>query len=179
MAINATGSRAPAALVFRGANLLPRVWARLAAVNLDARLAAGEDPRADAALACRSEQLVSRRRRRRIADSVERVYVERREPGVFSAAIPINWPSVEIARPALEQLAKALRSHEVVEPGGVALTQVLLSDGTGALYRPMYPEELYDAARRALRLLGPDSRPPAPVEVGSGALVMDDQLDPR
>jgi hypothetical protein len=156
-----------------------RVWARLAAASLDARLRAGEDPRADAVLACRSRQLVSRRTRVRIAGAVERVCSRPPKTAVFSAAIPVDWRAVEIARPALEQLASALRSRESVRALGVALTQMLLTDGTSALYRPAHPEELYEVARRALLTLGPVGEPIGRVDARGGALVMDDQLDAR
>jgi hypothetical protein len=125
-------------------------------LRLDARLAAGEDPLGDADLACRSEQLVSMRSRRRIARGLERLCSEQPERGGFSAAIPFNRRAVEIARPALEQLAAALRSRASIRPRGVALTQVLLTEPGSAVYRPAYPDELYEVAREALFALGPN-----------------------
>jgi hypothetical protein len=123
---------------------------------LDARLAAGEDPIADAAVARRSTQLVSRRVRRRIASGVERLCSESvKRPG-FSAAVPVHRRAVRIARPALEQLAAALRSRDSVEPRGVALAQLLLTEPSSALYQPANPDELYRAAREALLALGTD-----------------------
>lgn len=71
-------------------------------------------------------------------------------------AVPCNWQAVEIARPALEQLATALRSRESSQPRGVALTRVLLTEPCSALYWPDYVEELYEVAREALFALGPD-----------------------
>jgi hypothetical protein len=61
----------------------------------------------------------------------------------------------------------------------VALTKVLLTDGTSALYRPAYPEELYDVVRRSLRLVGPAGRTTARVKGRGRDLVMEDQLAPR
>jgi len=165
--------------VVRAAGPLRRIWVRLDAAHLDARLAAGEDPRAGAALQCRSGQLVSGRTRRRIADAVEQVCFKRRERALFSAVIPTDGQAVEIARPALAQLAWALRSRESVQPGGVALTQLLLTDGASALYRPAYPEQLYEVARRALLELGTVGEPSARIGACAGALVLEDQPGPR
>jgi hypothetical protein len=159
MVTDAHGSVAPSAHVLRSSGLVRRVWARFAAAH--------------------SAQLVSRRKRVRIAVAVEDVCVRRRERGVLSAAIPTDWQAVEIARPVLEQLALALRTRESVEPGGVALTQRLLTDGTRALYRPAYPEELYEEALRALRALGPVGPPTGRDGVRVGAAVPQDQLAPR
>jgi hypothetical protein len=78
----------------------------------------------------------------------------RPERAGFSASIPFNTRAVSIARPALEQLAAALRSWESVDPRGVAITAVLLTEPASALYRPSYPEELYEVAREALFALG-------------------------
>jgi hypothetical protein len=127
---------------------------RLAAPRLDARLAAGEDPIADAAVARRSTQLVSTRVRRRIAAGVERLCSESAERPGFTAAIPVHRRAVQIARPALAQLAAALRSRDSVQPRGVALAQLLLTEPGSALYQPANPDELYRAAREALLALG-------------------------
>lgn len=179
MAALATRSLVPAARIPRVDGPLRRVWSRLNAAQLDARLATGQDPRASAAFACRAEQLVSGRSRRQLAAAVERVCLRRHERAAFSAAIPTDGQAIELARPALEQLARALRSDEPVQPGGVALTKVLLTDGTSALYRPAYPEELYDMVRRSLRLLGPAGQTTTRVDGRDRDLVMEDQLAPR
>jgi hypothetical protein len=178
MAVDATGLPARATTSPVG-GLLLGVRARLAAAHLDARLGAGEDPCASAALARRAAQLVSRRARRRTAVGVERVCLERRERPGFSAAVPIDGRAVEIARPALEQLARALRSRDSVEPCGVALTQLLLTDGASSLYRPAYPEALYEAAREALLALAPVGRSRGRVAVRGPAVIVEDGLGPR
>jgi hypothetical protein len=73
---------------------------------------------------------------------------------VLSAVVAVDEHSVEVARPALRQLASALRSRADVEPRGVAITQILLTEPSSALYRPAYREELYELARAALFALG-------------------------
>ena len=72
----------------------------------------------------------------------------------LSAAVAVDEHAVEVARPALQQLASALRSRSDVEPRGVAITQILLTEPSSALYRPAYREELYELARAALFALG-------------------------
>ncbi len=137
--------------------LLPRrVWMHIAGRRLDDRLAAGEDPSGDPALAHRARYLLSRRPRHTIVRGLERVLSERTQRASFSAAISCDPAAVEIARPALAQLARALRSRKQLEPRGVALTHILLTEPLSALYRPAYRDELYEAARHALFALGPD-----------------------
>jgi hypothetical protein len=99
-------------------------------------------------------QLVSGRSRRRLAQGLERVSSARPGHAALSAAVPVDGRAVEVARPAMQQLARALRSRQVVEARGVALTQVLLTEPCSALYRPAYREELYELAREALFALG-------------------------
>ena len=81
------------------------------------------------------------------------------ERAVLSAAVAVDEHAVAVARPALRQLASALASRADVEPRGVAITQILLTAPSSPLYRPAYPEELYELARGALFALG--SREPA------------------
>jgi hypothetical protein len=121
---------------------------------LDARLAAGEDPLSDAVLACRSRRLVSGRSRRRLASGLERSWSAPPRHAVLSAAVAVDEQAVAVARPALQQLASALRSRADVEPRGVAITQVLLTEPSSALYHPAYRDELYELARAALFGLG-------------------------
>jgi hypothetical protein len=155
MALDWISPVAPAAVSWSTAGgVLRRIQARFAAPRLDRRLAAGEDPSIDAALACRAAQLVSDGTRRGIASGLARVLSARPEAAAFSASIPCNARAVSIARPALEQLAAALRSWESIDPRGVAITQVLLTEPGSALYRPSYNEELYEVAREALFALG-------------------------
>jgi hypothetical protein len=94
--------------------------------------------------------------RRRIAAGVERLCRERPDRAVLTAAIPVDSTAVETARPALEQLATALRSRESLHPRGVALTHVLLTAPHSSLYEPASADELYKVAREALLALGPD-----------------------
>ena len=123
----------------------------------DARIdARDENPRSDAGVPYRARRLVSIRTRRRIAASLELICDGRPELARLSAAAPVDERAVEIARPALLQLARALRSRAGVEPRGVALAYALVTDPYSALYRPAYRDELYEIARETLFALGPN-----------------------
>jgi hypothetical protein len=136
------------------AALVSSVLARVAARRLDARLAAGEDLLSQGALARRSRRLVSGPSRRRLARGLGRAWSMPPEPAVLSAAVAVDGRAVDVARSALQQLASALASRADVEPRGVAITQILLTEPSSPLYRPAYPEELYELARAALFALG-------------------------
>ena len=137
-----------------------RVAARLMAARLDRRIAAGDDLLSDATLSCRASQLVSARARGRVACGLERSWSGLPEMAVSSAAVAVDRQAAVIARPALEGLARALRSPAAVEPRGVALARVLLAEPHSPLYRPAYREELYVVAREALFALGLFARGP-------------------
>ena len=155
IALPATSWSRPGARGWPTGGVLGRLRARLDALRLDVRLGAGEDPFSDPALACRAAQLASGRCRHQLAGGVERLLSPTRSRAAFSAAIPFDRRAVEIARPALEQLAIVLRSPQPIAPRGVALTRLLLTDPCGAVYAPAYADQLYDVARAALVAVDP------------------------
>lgn len=123
---------------------------RLAAPRLDARLARGDDPFSSRALALRGARLASQRLRGQLIAGLEHALGRQRHEGVLSASVPVDAEAVEIARPALEQLARALGSRDRVGVRGLALTQLLLTEPGSPLYGASYPEELYERARETL-----------------------------
>jgi hypothetical protein len=129
--------------------------------RLDARLAAGESPSDDPALALRAAQLCAPRTRRRAAVGLERALADDRRRG-WSAAAPIDRRAVNAARPYLAQLAAALRSPEPVAPHGVARALRLLTDVPSPLYAPAEPSDLRREAGLALFWLDPAPRLPHP-----------------
>ena len=133
--------------------------------RLDCRLAAGEDPSVDAVLEWRSAHLTSERARGQIARGLRRVLSEAAEWAPLSSVIPTDARALETARPALEQLARAIATRECVGSRGIALTHLLLTEPLSVLYQPTYADQLYEAARAALFALGPDRAPlPQPEE---------------
>jgi hypothetical protein len=155
--------------------------------RLDRRLAEGEDPSGDAALEWRSARLTSARARAQIACGLNRVLSERSEGMLLSPAIPSDAESLRIAGPALEQLARAIRSRESVRSQGIALAQLLLTEPLSVLYQPARADQLYEAARAALFALGPDRRAsvaPSPVarlstRYAHGRIAVGDGRSPR
>src|SRR5690242_14495034 len=73
--------------------------------HLDARILAGEDAAGDTLLARRAQQLVSRRSRRRLIQGLERALAPPPARPSFSSAVSCNRQAVDVARPALAQLA--------------------------------------------------------------------------
>src|SRR5690348_2738845 len=102
----------------RGSDFLPqpprlfhrRISVRFAAHKLDRRLAAGEYPFGDAALELRATRLLSARVRGQINRRLRGVLAEQPGAATLSSTIPADVPALEIGRPALEQLAAAIRS---------------------------------------------------------------------
>jgi hypothetical protein len=135
------------------------------APSLDARIVAGEDPARDALLRRRAAQLVSARSRHRLVQGLERALTPPPDRPFFSSAVSCNHRAVEVARPALERLARALGSRGRVQPRGVVLTHELLTDPCSALYRPADVDELHELARQALLALAPDSALPGTHEL--------------
>lgn len=137
-------------------HLTDRIRLLLLGPQLDARIAAGEDPARDALLAHRARRLVSRRSRRRLVQGLERTLAPPPDRPSFSSAVACNRQAVEVARQALEELAAALRARNRVQARGVVLVNRLLTDPCSALYHPAEADELYEAARQALLALAPD-----------------------
>jgi hypothetical protein len=157
MAVHAIDSLARAALPAAPGSALLRARAWFARPRLDARVAAGERADGDRLLALRIAQLTSRRTRRRLADAIDHACERADERPAISAAVPVDHAALGVARPALEQLADALRSRHEVQPRGVALAQLLLTEPGSPLHTPASPDELYEAARGALFALGAEA----------------------
>jgi hypothetical protein len=154
----ATRPLAYRALAARLGGLIRRARVRLGQPSLDARIAKGESPSGDLLLALRAAQLVAPRLRTRLAAALDRQYerASTRNWPAFSAAVRVDAEAVGVARPALTQLAIALRSRESVVPRGVALARLLLTEPASPLYRPRSRDALYESAREALLALGED-----------------------
>jgi hypothetical protein len=126
---------------------------RIAGPRLDARLTAGEYPFGTPALALRAARLVSRRLRRQLVAGLEHACGTHQGEQALSCTIAVDRAAVDIARPALEQLARALLARERPDVHGVALTRLLLTHPASPLYEPCYPEELHERVREALLAL--------------------------
>lgn len=133
----------------------PAVFWRLAAkafaYRMDRRLARGSDPGGSRLLVAHSLSITQLRHRRALAQSIRLVlaHAHRRVPPHPSRIRP--WrPSVLNISPELEVLADRLERDAEVPARAVARLRVLLSDGTGPLYRPFGAVELRDRVRAIL-----------------------------
>ena len=140
-----------------------RLWVRCFHWQLDAKLAEGFDPAGERALAARAAQLLSRRHRRRLAASIERVVREADatpKPS-FSVALGTARDQVAEARASLLFVAHLLRHAERLGPRGVAIIERLLTDGGSAVYVKSFRGALELQVQTALDcLVGADMASP-------------------
>lgn len=138
--------------------------------ELDRQLAASASPAGSALLAIRAQRLTSRRFREHVAAGLTRAVrdAEAGTPGC-SAAVQPHRGELFAERHVVATLDRRLRGAEPVSARGVALLELLLSDGTGPLYRPTEPGALASLLRAAAAALEPCA-PRDPVRAGQDAL---------
>ncbi len=133
-----------------------RLRARLQASTLDARLAAGATPDHDRLLAVRAGLLVEPRYRATLARYWTELLDRARRPrGLADPRIPLARGRVLAAEADIRELADDLRATRPVPPRGVALANLLLTDGTGPLYSRGARRDLRAAVRNAIAHLDP------------------------
>ncbi len=126
-----------------------RVRARLSSISLDAQLAAGEPVDTDRLRAVRAAMLVAPAMRGQLATGWQGVLQPSR------AIIPVRRSEVLAAQDEIHELAAALRYAGPVAPRGVAIANLLLTDGTGPLYVPRDGVHLRDQIQIAVHHLDP------------------------
>lgn len=111
-----------------------RMLARLRSRRLDQELVGGADPASSRQLAARAVMLGSRRRRRALAEGLERlVAIAQGRPRRWS---PVGSREAVLANSSdIHALAALLYGAGPLYVRGVALLQALLSDGSGPAYR--------------------------------------------
>ena len=122
---------------FRLGHPLARLRAGLLCRSLDAALAQGADPCESPALAYRAARLTSDRSRERLATSVEYsgAAATRPAPSLSAAVQPCRY-EVEAAGSLLPLVRELLRSTAPVYARGVAMLEILLTDGGSPLFAP-------------------------------------------
>lgn len=98
---------------------------------------------------------MSLRTRTRLAESLEEIQRSAVRPAGISSRVPVRRDAVIEARAELGSLAAALRANGECQPRGVALVQILITDGAGPLYGRGPEVDLVAAlneAHQALRL---------------------------
>ena len=145
--------------------LSARVWerlvsmrAQLGAARLDRELAEGAKPDTDPLLRERARQLQSRESRKRLALGLDRAIDQVQRPLLYRENAPVHSPAVREAASTLQLLIRRLRGARPVSPEGVARLEILLTDGSGALYNPDGEPDLRTAAQAALASLDPGLR---------------------
>ena len=127
--------------------------ARLHATRLDAEIADGADPMESGDRAARAEHLLHPRVRHGLATGLRRAVADARKVSCArSSAVHVARPAVRACAPSLLALAAEL-GDPGVRPRGVALTRLLLSDGTGPLFCARSEDDLravVDGMRAAL-----------------------------
>jgi hypothetical protein len=116
---------------------LTRLRVRLRRDGLDRRIAAGEDPYADADLRRRAAQLTEPATRRRIAATIDRMIDEAAgPPAPFSSKVPLARTAIITCAPRLSEIAGRLEGDQEVAACGVAQAAMLVREGTSPLYTP-------------------------------------------
>jgi len=150
--------------VARRARPWDRILARVRACRLDRDLAAGASPDATLGLALRAQALVRARARRDLAHGAQRLLAAALQPpapgglplpAAGRSRITICRDRVKDSSPELADLIGRLLDGGPVTARGVALAAVLLSDGSGPLYRRATPDDLRARVREALNALSP------------------------
>jgi hypothetical protein len=117
--------------------LAPGRWTRLLArrrhVTLDRAIAAGAEPDGSPILAARSAQLAAMKTRRRVAADLERVAARAAERCGRFRTLP-SPEAVGRNREELMALARTLREDGAAYARGIALLELVVTDGAGPAY---------------------------------------------
>jgi hypothetical protein len=133
-----------------------RLVARLRSARLDTQLARGYSPDDGGPRAARAAQLVSPQARRRLAAHWEDLLARAARPHrPGDPRVPLARERVLAVEPEIRALAARLRASAPLPARGVAMAQLLLTDGSGPLYARGTRAGLPDAIAVAARLLDP------------------------
>ena len=135
-----------------------RILVRLRASRLDHDLAHGASPDATVALALRAQMLVRMRARRDVARSAQRVLAAAmQDPAGSRLRVPVGRDQVRNSAEELGDLIRRLLAGGPVAARGVALANVLLSDGGGPLYHRASADDARARLHEAVNALDPSS----------------------
>ncbi len=124
-----------------------RIAARLRGRALDRALSDGADPAASRLIAARAPQLASASMRARIADGLERLALSADSPRSRVRILP-SRAAMLANRSELLELAGLLRRDHPLYARGVAMLEVILTDGAG----PAYSDRRGEALARQLHI---------------------------
>ena len=116
--------------------LWARIVAWLRAGHYDRRLSFGATVHAGMPLAIHAERLTSIREREGLARAFRRCVKDARSDSPFrSGRIEVNAPNIVAAENIIDSVTLRLHSPRPVSARGIARLRLLLTDGTGPLYR--------------------------------------------
>lgn len=149
------GGREDRQIVVRRVSRADRLAVRFQAASLDRLLAAGQSPDSSAVLTLRARELLGPHLRRGMARSLRRLQRDAQRRPALVPAVSLVRDQVLSAGPVLTQLADRLVGDEPVDVRGVALTRLLLTEGTGPLYYRRRADGVLRAAGEAMEALTP------------------------
>lgn len=138
----------------RPASLSERLRSHLHGHELDEALAAGAPPEEQPLLALRALQLASPTARRDACRGLDRLLHAGPPPRPRHLSAPaLQYERIEATRPELEQLRDTLAASVPLSIRGLAMIQVLLTDGGGPLFRASARGDLRSLVVQAIREL--------------------------
>jgi len=142
--------------VIRPYRLTDRVRARLLGGSLDRELAAGREPESSVMLAARARHIVQLRRRQATASNWENLLAVAQRGGEKPGpARRIRASEIVAAQSAIRELTQRLRAPLPVAAQGVAMAEILLTDGAGPVYSRRSRVTLTAALESAITQLDP------------------------
>jgi hypothetical protein len=130
------GLDTPSIDLLGGATLTARVRARLLAGRLDREAEVGLVPLPGSSLAVHLARLASIEEREALARTLRQALEEvRPERRTFSPRVAVNPERLAACRGVIDDITLLLHSPRPVRARGMARLRILLSDGTGPLYR--------------------------------------------
>ena len=150
--------RHPHGLIARANHRWVRMVVRLLGSNLDAQLARGRPPESSRFLAARAQILVSPTGRRALARHWANLLERAGEPPPpRSPRVSLNRPAIVRSESKIREMLALLARPLPISARGAAEASLLLSDGTGPLYRHHGPSDLGRSLTEVMARLDPSS----------------------
>ena len=150
--------RHPHGLIARANHRWVRMVVRLLGSNLDAQLARGRPPESSRFLAARAQILVSPTGRRALAQDWANLLERAGEPPPpRSPRVSLNRPAIVRSESKIREMLALLARPLPISARGAAAASLLLSDGTGPLYRHHGPSDLGRSLTEVMARLDPSS----------------------
>lgn len=113
-----------------------RLVARMRAGEYDRRLSVGVAAEPGSALSAHRTRITSTRERHAVARALrDAVHNARDRSAPMSSRIPLNIPNIVAAEPIIDRVTLRLHAPSPVSVRGMSRLRLVLSDGSGPLYR--------------------------------------------